>query len=251
MAFVCLLCPAVLCSERQICVEGVSLERSLSVFLPVHNGQSGLEANVSGILEVLPELARRFELLIIDDGSTDATAEVAYELSLRYPQVSFVRHPLAFGLPESIQTGLDATRGEVVIVHDGHSSVDPLEIAKLVRCDNAEPLSRPMVERKEGWLGKLLTWLRTPRQKSQISSSPGFYLLRRDAVHQARRSPTVKGVARTNGEFRIHDGRARKAADHATTPHRWCGAVGADVDADRAASASRQRVAERLKRFTS
>ena len=226
------------------------MKRSLSVFLPVHNGQAGLEANVSGILEVLPELASRFELLIIDDGSTDATAEVAYELSLRYPQVSFVRHPLAFGLPESIQTGLDATNGEVVIVHDGHSAIDPLEIAKLVRCDSAEPLSRPMAKRKEGWLGTLLAWLRTPREEAQTASSPGFYLLRRDAIHQARRSPTTKRVVRTNGEFRIHDGRARTAADHATR-HRWRGAVGADADPDRTVCASRQRVAERLKRFTS
>ena len=227
------------------------MKRSLSVFLPVHNGQAGLEANVSGILEVLPELARRFELLIIDDGSTDATAEIAYELSLRYPQVSFVRHPLAFGLPESIQTGLDASSGEVVIVHDGHTSIDPLEIAKLVRCDNAEPLSRPTAKRKEGWLGALLAWLRTPREKAETASSPGFYLLRRDAVHQARRSPTVKGVARTIGALRIHDGRSLKPLKPATTRHHWATAVESDADADRAPNASRQRVAERLKRFTS
>ena len=49
----------------------------LSVLLPVYNAQGKLEADVTEILEVLSEAARRFELCILDDGSTDDTADVA------------------------------------------------------------------------------------------------------------------------------------------------------------------------------
>src|SRR5262245_19158235 len=98
-------------------VEGAIL-KTLCVLLPVYNGHHSLESTVAELLEWLPELTDHFELCILDDGSTDDTADVARELAARYPQIKLVRHPVRLGLAETIQTALDNTRGEVVLVGD-------------------------------------------------------------------------------------------------------------------------------------
>ena len=63
------------------------MARSLSVLLPVKNAQSTLAPTVHKILDVVSELSEQIELLIIDDGSADATSEVAMDLTRHYPQV--------------------------------------------------------------------------------------------------------------------------------------------------------------------
>ena len=67
------------------------LNKSLTVVLPVYNGETRLRKSVHEILELASELTSKFGVLIIDDGSNDATYEVAEELAARYPQVSVRR----------------------------------------------------------------------------------------------------------------------------------------------------------------
>ncbi len=75
----------------------MALNRSLTVLLPVRDAQSTLAATVTEVLEMASDLSERFELLIIDDGSSDATSEVARELSRHYPQIRTLRHDQAVG----------------------------------------------------------------------------------------------------------------------------------------------------------
>jgi glycosyltransferase involved in cell wall biosynthesis len=88
--------------------------------------QSTLYAQVEQILDVLPELTGSFELIIIDDGSTDATIEVADELARRYPQVLVVRHGVPRGSAAALQSGLRQSSGEVICVRDEHGGL-PLD----------------------------------------------------------------------------------------------------------------------------
>ena len=57
------------------------MNKSLTIVLPVHNGESKLRSCVREILEVASDMTSAFGILIVDDGSTDATYEVAEELS--------------------------------------------------------------------------------------------------------------------------------------------------------------------------
>jgi glycosyltransferase involved in cell wall biosynthesis len=79
-------------------------------------------------LEVASELTDRLELIIIDDGSTDATSEVAAELQRDYPQIRTVRHGKPRGEQESLRAGLRMSSGRVVLSSDSNvgSSVDEL-----------------------------------------------------------------------------------------------------------------------------
>src|SRR5687767_10572113 len=76
--------------------------KSLTVVLPVYNGETRLRKNVSEILELASELTTRFGVLIIDDGSNDATYEVAEELAAHFPQVKVHRQRHRRGLGSAI-----------------------------------------------------------------------------------------------------------------------------------------------------
>jgi glycosyltransferase involved in cell wall biosynthesis len=95
------------------------LSRSLTVLLPVHDVQSTLTQTVTDVLDAAADLTDRFEVLIIDDGSADATSEVAHELARHYPQIRTVRHGRRLGREAAVRTGLSQTRGDVMLVREG------------------------------------------------------------------------------------------------------------------------------------
>jgi glycosyltransferase involved in cell wall biosynthesis len=109
------------------------LNKSLTVVLPIYNGEARLRECVAEILELASELTTRFGVLIIDDGSTDATFEVAEELSAQYPQVSVLRHRHRRGLGTTIEYAQRRVRSDAVIVHDGVTPIDPSQVRNLWR----------------------------------------------------------------------------------------------------------------------
>jgi hypothetical protein len=104
------------------------LNKSLTVVLPVYNGEMRLRKSVDEILELASELTSKFGVLIIDDGSNDATYEVAEELAARYPQVSVRRHRHRRGLGPTIDYVQRRVRSDAVIVHDGTSPINAGEV---------------------------------------------------------------------------------------------------------------------------
>ena len=107
------------------------MQRSLTVLLPVHNAQSTLTTTVAEVLEVVCELTEKFELLIVDDGSSDATGEIAHELTGRYPQIRTVYHGKHLGREAAVQTGLDHSTGEIVFLRNEDSAPSADDIPHL------------------------------------------------------------------------------------------------------------------------
>ncbi len=172
------------------------MKPSVSVLLPVFNGQHRLEKQVAGMLELLAELADRFEVLIIDDGSTDDTTEVAQQLATLYPQVRSVRHPLRLGIAEVVQTGLDMTDGEVVLVGDEQHGIRPddlRELWSLVDQRGWVLARRPApVNPNAPWLEKLLSW--TSRRGKNVA---GVQLIRRREIEALQAAtPAAAGPQR-------------------------------------------------------
>jgi hypothetical protein len=142
------------------------LNRSLSILLPVHNVQATLEADVGRMLDVVPELTHDFDLVIIDDGSTDATCEVAHELATQFPQVKYHRHSRRRGADAAIRDGLARTQSPVVLAHNGQPRIDAAEVLRI--------------------------WHREPSAARPAETSD-FQLLRRDA---GQSSGTFRAVHR-------------------------------------------------------
>jgi Glycosyl transferase family 2 len=100
------------------------LSKSLTIVLPVHNGESRLRSCVREILDVASDLTSAFGILIVDDGSTDSTFEVAEELSARYPQVSVRRNRHHRGLGPTIDYVQRHVHSDAVMIHDGVTPID-------------------------------------------------------------------------------------------------------------------------------
>jgi glycosyltransferase involved in cell wall biosynthesis len=121
--------------------------------LPVRNVEATLEQTVSEMLEVLPELTSRFELVIVDDCSSDATIEIADELAGSYPQVTAVRHAWPQGRVAAVQTGLHHTRAEVIFLADADCDLSLGEVRRLWNhlAEHELVLGRPAAARQRLW----------------------------------------------------------------------------------------------------
>ena len=114
--------------------------------MPVCNAQSDLEAQVERILDLLPELTSQFDVLIIDDGSTDETAEIARNLAARYPQVEAIRLETSRGVDEAIRAGLQHRPGGVVMVHTPEMPLDAQRLRRF--CKPHGPSRSPKIAAK-------------------------------------------------------------------------------------------------------
>jgi glycosyltransferase involved in cell wall biosynthesis len=95
------------------------LQRALTILLPVRNAQSTLADTVRRVLDMAADVSERFEVLIIDDASSDATSEVAHDLCRHYPQIRLLRNRKPLGEDDAVRLVLAQARGEVVCVRGG------------------------------------------------------------------------------------------------------------------------------------
>lgn len=103
----------------------------LSVIVPAYNEEGRLAPGLRQALEYLARRGEPYELLVVDDGSRDATSQVAEAFS---PQgVRVVRHERNRGKGAAVRTGLLASRGRKVLISDADFSTPIEEIEKLER----------------------------------------------------------------------------------------------------------------------
>ena len=103
----------------------------LSVFFPAFNDSGTIASMVIRAVQAASELTPDFEIIVINDGSTDATAEVADELARTYPNVRVIHHPKNQGYGGALQTGIRSATKDLIFYTDGDAQYDPGELALL------------------------------------------------------------------------------------------------------------------------
>lgn len=103
----------------------------LSIVVPVFNEVENLRPLVDAVREALVG-AEAWELILVDDGSTDRTRELARELARADDRVRLVCLARNFGQTAAMQAGFDAARGAVVVSMDGDLQNDPADIPRLL-----------------------------------------------------------------------------------------------------------------------
>lgn len=103
-----------------------------SIVVPFYNEQSVVEELYSRIRKVMDRIDGSYEMIFVNDGSADETAEVLQRLAESDEQVCFVDLRRNFGQTTAIQAGFDQARGDVVMAMDGDLQHDPYEIPLLL-----------------------------------------------------------------------------------------------------------------------
>jgi len=103
----------------------------LSVFFPAYNDGGTIASMVIRTVKTASELTPDFEVIIVDDGSADGTAEIADELARTYPQVRAVHHPTNRDYGAALQTGFRSATKDLIFYTDGDAQYDPTELAVL------------------------------------------------------------------------------------------------------------------------
>ena len=104
----------------------------LSVVIPFFNEEGSIEALHARLTDQLRQLARSYEILFVDDGSTDASGALIDAIAARDPHVGVVRFRRNFGKAAALDAGFRRAAGRIVITMDADLQDDPGEIPRLL-----------------------------------------------------------------------------------------------------------------------
>jgi glycosyltransferase involved in cell wall biosynthesis len=104
----------------------------LSVVVPLYNEEESVEALYREVRAAAERLGKSWELLLVDDGSTDGTMAKLREICARDRQVRAIRFRRNYGQTAALQAGFDGAEGEVVITLDGDLQNDPNDFGLLL-----------------------------------------------------------------------------------------------------------------------
>lgn len=133
---------------------------SLSLFYPMYNEEGNIEEAVGRALAVLPRFADTFEVILVNDGSRDATGERAEALAARDSRVRVVHHPTNQGYGAALQSGIRASRFEWIFYTDGDNQFDLNEIGRLLPLRRGhEIVTGYRIDRRDPWIRKANAWV--------------------------------------------------------------------------------------------
>ncbi|MCZ2340591.1 MAG: glycosyltransferase family 2 protein [Bacteroidales bacterium] len=104
----------------------------LTLVIPVYNEEDSLPVLTAEIAAVVGPLGKRWEILFVDDGSTDGSWQTIHKLTQQYPEVRGLRFRRNFGKAAALQAGFTASRGGIVFTLDADLQDDPQEIPRFL-----------------------------------------------------------------------------------------------------------------------
>lgn len=171
----------------------------LSVVIPAYNEEANLPEIHRRIIAAVENCVDSVELIFVDDGSADRTAELGAELHDRDPRVGLIQLSRNFGHQIALMAGLDSARGNAVVAMDADLQHPPELLPELIaRWREGVMVVQTVREDAEstGWLKRLTShvFYRAMQELTDLAIAPGaadFFLLDRavvDAINQCRES---------------------------------------------------------------
>lgn len=160
----------------------------VSVFLPCHNEEGNIERVAAALEAELPRIARRHEIVVVDDGSRDGTGEIADRMAAANPRLKVVHHPGNRGYGAAVISGIRACHEPWIVLCDGDGQFEASDLARLAakvpeydvvvghRTHRADPLMRRVNGKAWTVLMRLLLGIRI----SDVDC--GLKLFRRDLL---------------------------------------------------------------------
>ena len=104
-----------------------STKPNISIVIPAYNEALGIVAVLQQIFDVVDKMAQTFEILVVDDGSHDNTAQLAQEAG-----ATVIQHPYNIGNGAAVKAGIRAAQGEFVLLMDADGQHKPEDIPRLI-----------------------------------------------------------------------------------------------------------------------
>ena len=132
---------------------------SLSVFFPCYNEQDNIRRVYESTTKVLGNLGADYELILVDDGSTDHTPQIMDAIAAADPRVRVVHHPANRGYGSALQSGFRAATRTLVFYTDGDGQFDLSELPPLLPLmKQYDIVSCFRLDRREGLNRKFIAW---------------------------------------------------------------------------------------------
>lgn len=108
------------------------LKQSVSAMYPCYNDEGNVEIMAKRFMEILPKIAKDYEIVIVDDCSPDKSGEIADKLAKKYKFIKVVHHKKNRGYGGAIISGFNNCSKELIFYTDGDLQYNPRDIVKLV-----------------------------------------------------------------------------------------------------------------------
>src|SRR6188472_321419 len=104
----------------------------LSIVIPVHNESPNIKPLYDELTQTLGQYGRSYEILIVDDGSTDGTFDELVKLQARDARLRVIRFRRNFGQTAAFSAGFAHARGRFIVTSDGDLQNDPRDIPEMI-----------------------------------------------------------------------------------------------------------------------
>jgi glycosyltransferase involved in cell wall biosynthesis len=108
------------------------IKETLSILIPIFNEEENIPSLYDRLLAALKKIGRPYEVIFIDDGSSDGSLEILLDISKKNPNVKIISFSRNFGQTAALSAGIDFSRGEILIPMDGDLQNDPEDILPLL-----------------------------------------------------------------------------------------------------------------------
>jgi len=157
----------------------------LSVFFPAYNEEANIGKTVISTASVLKKVAEKWEILVINDGSSDKTAKIVAGLSKKEPRIRLINHPVNYGYGGALKTGFAESQYKWVAFMDSDGQFDFSEIEKFLSLTNkADLILGYRLKRADSLMRRIYTfgWAMTARLLLGLEAkdySCGFKLIKK------------------------------------------------------------------------
>ncbi len=126
----------------------------ISVVFPAYNDGGTIASMVAAAWIALQQVTKDFEIIVVNDGSSDYTATMLNEVSRRYPELRVITHPSNRGYGAALRTGFSAATKDWVFYTDGDSQYNPLELVNLVDAlhEGVDVVNGYKLTRNDSWM---------------------------------------------------------------------------------------------------